>query len=46
MILEKFLEFEFVEDEKQVYTIECRLGKQGPLHMVLNQFVNFTSNYQ
>lgn len=41
-----FLEFDFPEDEKEVPAWEIKISKLGPLHMVLNQFVNFTSKYQ
>lgn len=35
-----------MEDVDQIHTIEYSISKQGPLHMVLNQFMNFTSRNQ
>lgn len=40
------IEFDFPEDENQIHALEINLSKQGPLHMVLNQFINFTSKNQ
>ncbi len=40
------LEFEFPEDENHNQVLELNLSTLGPLHMVFNQFINFTSRYQ
>lgn len=46
MTQQLFLEFDFPEDEKEIPTWEIETSKLGPLHMVLNQLLNFTSKSQ
>lgn len=39
-------DFKLPLDTNQANTLDINLSKLGPLHMVLNQFVNFTSKHQ
>lgn len=40
-----FFDFDFL-DENQVVNLDYRFSNQGPLHMVLNQFMDFTSKHE